>query len=96
MKSSDLITDAEIDSVHGFANFGGQSKRSIVDESVLKVASRLHIGSTATRILADHGLIKKKYRRGYKILTKRGREYLYVAFKTTAPTHKRAQTQEKE
>lgn len=57
----DIISDEEIDMVHGNENFGsGQSNRDIVNEMVLQVSNGYHIGSTARRILIDHGLAKQR------------------------------------
>ena len=80
LSTGEIIEPDEIESVHGNANFGTQSKRSVVNEAVLKIASGYHIGATATHILHDHGLIKSRYGNGYRTLTKKGRQYLFAAF----------------
>lgn len=81
LSAGEIIEPWEIDRVHGNANFGKQSKRSVVNEAVLKIASGYHIGATATHILHDHGLIKSRYGKGCRTLTKKGRQYLFAAFK---------------
>jgi len=80
LSAGEIIEPDEIERVHASANFGSQSKRSVVNEAVLKVASGYHIGATATHILHDHGLIKSRYDKGCRTLTKKGRQYLFAAF----------------
>jgi hypothetical protein len=71
----EIISDEEIERVHANANFGGMSKRQVVDQGILKCASGYHQGSTSTAILREHGLINKEYG-----LTPKGRTYLWAAF----------------
>jgi hypothetical protein len=76
----DIVSDAEIDRVHGFANFGDTSRREVVNEAVLKYAFGYTTGHTALRILTEHRLVKKPV--GYETtLTKKGREYLRAMFR---------------
>ena len=70
-----IITDEEIDRIHGNANFGGMSKRDIVNLGVLKCASGYYQGHTSAQIIKEHGLINGKYE-----LTAKGRAYLWAAF----------------
>lgn len=75
-KEHEIISNEEIDSVHGNARFGeGFSNRDVVRLGVLKCASGYHQGHTSKSICEEHGLIDKKYN-----LTKKGREYLWAAF----------------
>ncbi len=74
-KGRAIISDTDINRVHGRANFGAQSKRSVVNEGVLKCASGYHVGSTAKEILKTHQLITDEYE-----LTAKGRQYLYAVF----------------
>lgn len=77
MSTFGTISDAEIDRVHGNANFGDSlSKRDIVNQALLKAACGYHQGYTARRILLDHKLVNEEY-----ILTAKGREYLWQTFK---------------
>ncbi|WP_298983411.1 hypothetical protein [uncultured Roseibium sp.] len=80
MKPEDIITDAEIDRVHGYANFGSMGKREVVDEALAKAACGYHNGHTAQTIIAEHGLIVSSRRRGITSLTQRGRKYLYEVY----------------
>lgn len=73
--AQELISDAEIERVHANANFGSMTKRSVVDQGVLKCASGYYQGSTSLAIITEHGLVDAKYR-----LTKKGRAYLWAAF----------------
>lgn len=74
-KPEDIITDEEIERVHGNANFGGMDKRTVVNQGVLKCASGYYQGSTSNAIIRDHGLVSKDYE-----LTPKGRAYLWAVF----------------
>jgi hypothetical protein len=76
MTPSEIITDEEIERVHANANFGDRSKRAVVNESLLKCACGYHIGSTARRIVAGHGLTKDPCH----TITQRGRQYLWAVY----------------
>lgn len=71
----EIISDEDIERVHGGANFGHMAKRDVVRFGVLKCASGYHQGSTSEAICRDHGLITAKYK-----LTKKGQRYLWAAF----------------
>ncbi len=75
MKPEDIISDEEIEKVHGNANFGGLTKRQVVASAVLKCASGWHQGFTSMTIAKQHGLISEKYS-----LTKKGKLYLWACF----------------
>ncbi len=75
MSVAEIISDSEIDKVHGHANFGGMTKREVVALGVLKVASGYHQGGTSEQIILEHGLITSDYK-----LTDKGRRYLWEAF----------------
>ncbi len=75
----DLISDKEIDYVHGNADFGPTlTQREIVDQSLLKCACGYHNGFTAQTILAEHGLIVSARS---KRLTTKGKIYLFAAYR---------------
>lgn len=76
---TEIISDEEIERVHGNANFGSmnEDKRAIVNQGVLKCAAGFYQGSTSTRIITDHGLIDNDYK-----LTSKGREYLWAALRS--------------
>ena len=76
-KPEDIITDEEINLIHGYANFGNMGKREVVNQGVLKCASGYYQGSTSTHIIRAHGLINAEYK-----LTPKGRAYLWAAFNT--------------
>jgi hypothetical protein len=76
MTELELVTDEELNRVHGNANFGDCSKRDVLRFGVLKCASGYHQGYTSKTICIEHGLITEK---NYK-LTDRGRKYLWAAF----------------
>lgn len=82
MKPEDIITDAEIERVHGHADFGeGTVKREVVNRALLKCACGYYDGHTARTIIADHGLIRDARARGSATaLTARGRKYLWAVF----------------
>lgn len=74
----EIITDAEIERVHGHANFGSMSKRRVVDEGVWKYAIGFTGGHTQCEILRDHGLItgaKSGRHRAKASLTEKGKTY---------------------
>lgn len=72
----EIISDEEIEAVHGNANFGSAlSKRQVVNQGVLKCASGYYQGHTSTQIITKHGLIDKEYN-----LTPKGKMYLWAAF----------------
>lgn len=75
MGVEEIISDEEVERVHANANFGGMSKRDVVNFGVLKCASGYHQGSTSESIIREHGLINKEYE-----LTAKGRTYLWEAF----------------
>lgn len=77
-EEQELISDEEIERVHGRANFGeGISKRDVVRLGVLKCAADYHQGHTSKTICIEHGLITEKT---YK-LTKKGKRYLWAAWR---------------
>lgn len=73
----EIITDDEIEQVHGYANFGTMDKRTVVNQGVLKCASGFYQGSTSLAIITAHGLVSKQY-----TLTAKGKAYLWAAFST--------------
>lgn len=74
-KPQEIITNEEIERVHGNADFGGMGKREVVDQGILKCASGYYQGHTSTQIITEHGLVTKEYE-----LTPKGRTYLWAAF----------------
>ncbi len=75
MSVQEIISDEEIERVHGNANFGTSSKRDVVNQGVLKCASGYYQGSTSRAIITEHDLITKAY-----TLTPKGRTYLWEAY----------------
>jgi len=75
MNVEEIISNEEIDHIHGNANFGTMKKRDVVNLGVLKCASGYHQGYTSTQIVKEHGLITNKYK-----LTQKGKMYLWMAF----------------
>jgi hypothetical protein len=74
----EIISDEEIEKVHANADFGGMSKRDVVNQGVLKCASGYYQGHTSTQIITKHGLVTKDYE-----LTAKGRTYLWAAFSSS-------------
>jgi hypothetical protein len=75
----EIISDEEIDRVHGNANFGeAMTKREVVNQGVLKCASGYYQGHTSTQIITQHGLVDQHYN-----LTAKGRTYLWAAFSSS-------------
>ena len=76
-----IISDEEIERVHGYANFGaGMTKRQVVTEGVIKYWLGFTSGSTQLDILLDHGLVRIPKPGSYKTtLTAKGRGYLRAA-----------------
>jgi hypothetical protein len=78
---SEIISDAEIERVHGHANFGDMSKRGVVDDGVLKYAFGYTSGHTQLCILQEHGLIRKPRPGSYSsVLTQKGSNYLRAVY----------------
>lgn len=77
MTPQEIISDEEIVSVHGNANFGSDmTPREVVNEGVLKYAFGYHSGHTQLCILMAHGLITKPRPGSYDAsLTKKGKRY---------------------
>ena len=72
----DIISDEEITRVWENANFGSMSKRDVIGETLMKVASGYHSGHTAKCIVSELGLVQaSKWE-----LTKRGKAYLYAYY----------------
>lgn len=80
MNPEEIITDTEILYIHANACFGGTLPRMVVNEALLKCACGYHNGSTARRIIIEHGLVKPGRTTGRTALTKKGREYLYAVY----------------
>ena len=72
-----LVSDEELDSAWGNADFGGLERRDVVRHALLKCASGYYQGFTSKQIITALGLITPGY-----VLTKKGKEYLWAAFKT--------------
>ena len=75
MKIQEIITDSEIERVHGNANFGEMSKRAVIALGLLKCVCGFQQGSTSLAIITEHNLIAESYE-----LTPKGRHYLWAAF----------------
>lgn len=87
----EIITDAEIIRVHGYANFGDMTPREVVNEGVKKYAVGFTSGHTQMCILREHGLIRKPKPGSYSaVLTAKGKAYArsiwWTHFKTRTPT----------
>lgn len=80
MDPREIISDAEIERVHAFANFGDTSKRSVVDQAILQCASGYSNGYTAEQIIIEHGLAKLGRTTRKAAITAKGRKYLFAAF----------------
>ena len=70
------LTQKEIDTAWGNANFGPMSKHHVIRYGLLKVACGYHQGRTAISILQELNLITPEYE-----LTPRGRMNLYELFR---------------
>jgi hypothetical protein len=70
-----FITDDDLETSFGNANFGSKSKRDVVKYSLLKYACGYSTGYTAKCILLDLGLLSNSL-----TLTTKGKEYLFFAF----------------
>ena len=84
MAIQDIISDDEVERVHANAQFGSMSKRAVIAEALLACAGGYTPGSTALTILSEHGLLHlSTIRKRTKVLSNKGRKYLYEAFKHT-------------
>lgn len=82
-RPEEIVTDAEIERVHGHANFGSRSKRAVVDEGVLKRTFGYSCGATMRAILIEHGLIRVRNPFHEGSLTAKGRRYLRALVRET-------------
>lgn len=77
-----IISDEDVERVHGNANFGSLSKRRVVNDGVLKTAMGYSMGHTQLCILMEHGLVKTPKPGRYETsLTKKGIRYLQTIFR---------------
>jgi len=74
-KEREIISDDEVEFVHGSADFGDMKKRDVIRFGLLKCVCRYTNGSTTEKILKKHKLINDVGR-----LTFKGRKYLWVSF----------------
>lgn len=72
-----LVSDAEVFEAFQNTNFGETPNRFIIADTLLKLACGYHTGRTATIICIELGLV----RNGSYNLTKKGKEYMFHAFK---------------
>ena len=72
----ELITKETLINVFANADFGTSSRRDVVRYALLKIACGYQNGHTAQCIINELGLCTKKL-----TLTKKGKEYLYEAFR---------------
>jgi len=71
-----FITEEEINTAWGYANFGDTPKIDVIKDGLLKCVCGFYQGHTSKSILEDLGLIEKeKY-----ILTEKGKYTLYELF----------------
>lgn len=76
-RTSDIVSDEEIDRVHAHANFGAMSRRAVVDEGVLKYFFGFDSGSTQLAILVEHNLVHRPKPMSVRAkLTLKGRNYI--------------------
>lgn len=76
MKVEEIISDEELATAYANSNFGALTPREVVASTLLKCASGYETGHTAKCIVSELGLVTKQW-----TLTKRGKEYLYFAYK---------------
>lgn len=79
----EIVSDKEIDAFWENANFGNITRRSVINESVLKCASGRYTGRTATQILTELGLVSTEWS-----LTPKGKLYLWAAFSKSIQNNK--------
>ena len=85
-RPEEIISDAEVTRVHGYANFGSMSPREVVNDGVRKTAVGYHCGHTQFSILRDHGLVTRPRLGSYDVdLTKKGKAYGRAIYTHPAP-----------
>lgn len=79
--TSAIVSDEDIERVHGHANFGPSiTKRQVVTEGVIKYSLGFTSGNTQLCILLEHGLVRQPKPGSYRTsLTPKGRAYLRAA-----------------
>lgn len=78
-KIEELISDEDLEAEFIFTDFGDISYRDIVKYSLLKYACGYSTGHTALCCCENLGLVKMTSARKF-VITKFGKEYLYIAF----------------
>ena len=71
-----IISDEQLNTAWGNANFGSVEKRDVIKSTLLKYACGYYSGHTAKSIVCELGLVAKNN----LVLTKKGKLYLYEAF----------------
>lgn len=72
MRYKEIVTDKQLDDVWGNANFGSESKRDVLKDTLIKVLAGYDTGSAAKFICRQLGLIfDNKW-----ALTSKGRKYI--------------------
>ena len=85
MTPEEIISDAELLRVHGYANFGDMTPREVVNDGVRKYAVGFSAGYTQMTILREHGLITKPKPGRYGAnLTAKGKRYARSIYREPA------------
>lgn len=71
----DIITDKQMKTAFGNANFGDVSPRDVIANTLLKCASGYATGHTARVICEELGLVTPDWQ-----LSQRGKAYLFAAY----------------
>jgi hypothetical protein len=72
-----IVSDAQVEKVHAFANFGDTTKREVVNIGVVQAALGFSMGHTMQQIITEHGLVKQSSGVRPK-LTAKGIKYLHA------------------
>ena len=79
---ADLVADDLMQDAFNNTNFGHNDFRGLLAQGCIKALAGWRQGHTLTTILADLGLITWNKQAGKIKITAKGRDYIWLAFKT--------------
>lgn len=84
-----LVSDEQVAETFANTNFGPVHPRDMIAETLLKIASGYHSGSTAVACCVELGLMERHKKTNKPSLTKKGGYYLYEVFNNPKYKHEK-------
>ena len=75
-----IVSKEALQHVFNGTDFGKVAPRSIIEQALLKAASGFYNGFTSEHILISLGLLRLTKKSKNRVLTRKGKDYLYEAF----------------